>query len=314
MNKGKWIAALAVVVLASAVVVNVASARLESETWDTPKLPAGTTVTIDGDPSEWMDFAWTDGVWTWERIQAQPWYNPEGISSSPRPTGEMEGTEAGSDDDFSVEFWSAWDDEGIVFAYSVTDNIFDNYSQPDSPSFAGGDIACVFLDTKGGSGTQQTAGYASYWFLAGTMSGELPESIAGQDVKRRISWPPKEGVQQGSQQYFGNDVPEALGRTIVDPVGAHPDALGGDWMFEARITWEGYLSTTDPPFLAPYEDKEMGWAWFIWDADGAGSEAIFYIAHDSNDGAPESSSWTTFVGGEVAVETSSWGQVKQLFK
>jgi hypothetical protein len=309
--KGKWIVALAVVILASAVVANMASARLESETWSTPKLPAGLTPVIDGDPSEWTDFAYTDGVWTHARLTQQPWYNPEGFTTAPSQSGELEGAEAGTDDDLSVEYFSAWDDEGIYVAFLVTDNIFDNHSAG-SGAFIGGDAPDLFIQTNGGFGDITQLGFADYRWRAGTADSDNPGALSGRgDIVRRIS---PNVVGENTAQFFFADVPESFAMSVVDPVGAHPDALGGDWMFEARITWEGYLSTTDPPFLPPYEDKEMGWAWFIWDADGAGSEAIFYIAHDSNDGAPASSSWTTFVGEEVAVETSSWGQVKQLFK
>jgi hypothetical protein len=300
MSKGKWIVALAVVVLASAVAANTASARIDF-TWDTPKLPPGMTVTIDGDASEWMDYAYTDGVWDWDRISSQPWFNPEGVVKAPSATGPDEGEEAGTADDFSFEGWVAWDDEGIVIAVSAIDNIWDVHSIGDSGSFANSDVVSVFTDSKGGFGNVRTPGYASWWWRAHPGEGA---------TWRRII----EGLPDDkSQGLSGEQIPESIGETIVDPVGASPNALGGDWMFEGRMRWE-YWTARDENWAPPYEGREMGFAWLIIDADGAKLDGLYYVGGSNASADPEEASWTTFAPGEVAVESSSWGDVKQLFK
>ena len=305
MTKGKWIVALAVVVLASAVAANMASARIDV-TWDTPKLPAGMMVTIDGDPSEWMDYAYTDGVWDWDRIVAQPWHNPEGVGAASSATGPDEGSEAGTSDDFSTEMYMAWDDDGIVLAVMATDNIWDVHSVGESLSHANSDVVSVFTDTKGGFGNTTTPGYASYWWRAGSGSttGDGPE-----DIKRNIS----SLCDECTEQFHGEANPEATARSIIDPDGASPNALGGSWTLEGRITWEGW-SARDANWIPPFEGREMGWAWLLIDADGASGDGRYYIAGSHASAWPEEASWTTLAPGEVAVETSSWGQVKQLFK
>ena len=306
MSKGKWIVALAVVVLASVVAANTASARIDF-TWDTPKLPAGMTVTIDGDASEWMDYAYTDGVWDHERISGQPWFNPEGVVLAPSATGPDEGEEAGTSDDFSFEAWVAWADDGVYIAVHAVDNIWDVHSVgPDSPSFADSDVVGVFTDSKGGFGDTRTPGYASYWWRVGSGSttGDGPE-----DLKRAIA----SLCADCTEQFQAEATPEAEGRGIVDPVGASPNALGGDWMFEGRIRWEGWTAR-DANWVPPYEGREMGWAWLIIDADGAKLDGLYYVGGSNASAWPEEASWTTFAPGEVAVESSSWGDVKQLFK
>ena len=309
--KSKWIVALAVVVLASAVAANMASARNDFH-WDTPKLPAGTAVTIDGDPSEWMDFAWSDGVWDWERVAASSWYGPEGVSKPPAATGPDEGAEAGTPDDFSVETFAAWDDDAVYFAFVVTDNIWDVHSVGESNSFANSDVACIVIDAKGGFGrTTEESGYrnagiASWWWRA----GEGSTDGTADDLKRRISHTVGE-----TAQYFGEDVPEAQGRTIVDPVGTSPNALGGSWVFEGKLTWQGIIDNTEETWAPPFEGREMGWIFFAIDADGAQGDSFFFLYGGAPTSDAENYSWTTFVLGEdVAVETTSWGQVKQLFK
>ena len=310
--KGKWIVALAVVILASAVVANMASARLESETWSTPKLPAGLTPVIDGDPSEWMDFAYTDGVWTHARLTQQPWYNPEGFTTAPSQSGELEGAEAGTDDDLSVEYFSAWDDEGIYVAFLVTDNIFDNHSAG-SGAFIGGDAPDLFIQTNGGFGDITQLGFADYRWRAGTADSDNPGALSGRgDIVRRIS---PNVVGENTAQFFFADVPESFAMSVVDPVGAHPDALGGNWVLEARVTWDG-PTARDPSWVPPFEGRELGWAWFHSDHDGAGREGTWMIRHSAANAQPEFSGWTTLgpAEGEIAVENTSWGEIKQLFK
>ena len=307
MSKGKWIVALAVVALASVVAANMASARIDV-TWDTPKLPAGVTMTLDGDPSEWTDFAYTDGVWDWDRIIAQPWYNPAGANSPPSATGPDEGAEAGTPDDFSVEFWSAWDDQGVVIAASATDNIWDVHSVgADSPSYVNSDVVAIQTDSNGGFIERDQPGFNSYWWRVG--SGATDGTA--DDMTRSII-----SLEPGNREQFHGAAanPHQHGRGIVDPVGVSPNALGGSWVFEARVNWEAW-TFSNPEWVTPFEGREMGWQWLFTDADGATRDNIFLIAQEGESTHPNEAGWTTFVAAEgVAVETSSWGQVKQLFK
>lgn len=106
MYRGKWIVGMCLAVLALA---GPASAHLGT-VWELPKLPQGVVPTIDGDPSEWTDFAWTDGLWTWERVQDQPYFTE--VSHMKPPTEfEPEGT-GGTSDDFSAELFAAWTTTG----------------------------------------------------------------------------------------------------------------------------------------------------------------------------------------------------------
>jgi hypothetical protein len=308
MKNGKWLLAIAVVVLASAIVANTASARLEDEWWETPKLPAGTMVTIDGDPSEWVDFAYTDGVWDWDRITQQAWYTPDVSSSPPGATGPHEGAEAGTSDDFSWEHFSAWDDTGIYVAFMVTDNIWDNHSiGPDSPSYNNSDVYGMGVDTKGGVGSYTEEGYVSFQWRAGggSTDGQGPE-----DTKRSID---KLG---GDSMQHHNDYDWAIGRSIIHDDGVHAEALGGSWQGEAWIGWEGIRHSGADPSYTPGNivGKEPGFVFGLKDADGARGDGSFTVHSGEPTSYPDAWSWTRFVDEETAVETSSWGQIKQLFK
>lgn len=303
MGRHKWIVGLAVVLLASTLAVNTATARLDVN-WETPKLPAGLTPVIDGDGSEWIDSAYTDGVWDWERIIAQPWFLADTFSLFPPPT-QFEGAEGGTSEDFSFEFYSAWDDNGIYVLFDVTDNIWDIHSVGTGMSYANSDVASLYLDTKGGSGTRSDPGWLSYWWRAAPGQGS-------QDLVRRISQDP---ANPGSTaHFFGTDVPEALAETTVDPTEVVAGASGSNWKLETFVSWDGFTAQ-DPAFVAPFEGRELGWAFLVIDADGSGFNGQFFVHGGEGGGDPENASWTSLApGGPVAVETASWGQVKQLLK
>ena len=105
--------------------LNDAAAHLSSaESFDVPKLPAGTTVTIDGDLSDWKDQAQDfNGIWTIQRVAQQPWYTTCNMWND---TGLEPAGTALTSEDLAVQYYMAWDDDFLYFGAEVLDNVYDD--------------------------------------------------------------------------------------------------------------------------------------------------------------------------------------------
>ena len=60
-------------------------------------------VTVDGDISEWREYAYSDGVWDLERLRHAPWYDPS------RNRLTIHGNETGVD--LAARYYTAWDEK-----------------------------------------------------------------------------------------------------------------------------------------------------------------------------------------------------------
>ena len=58
-------------------------------------------MTVDGDISEWREYAFSDGVWDLERLRHAPWYDPS------RNRLTVHGNETGVD--LAARYYTAWD-------------------------------------------------------------------------------------------------------------------------------------------------------------------------------------------------------------
>ena len=76
--------------------------------------------TIDGELSEWKDFAFNDGVWDINRLRHTFWYD-EGRRN--RLTDH--GNEPHPDDDLQARYYVAWDADNLYFGAEVKDNVND---------------------------------------------------------------------------------------------------------------------------------------------------------------------------------------------
>lgn len=77
------------------------------------------TPAIDGDLSEWKDYAHTDGVWDIFRIQQTSWYEPK------RNRLTDHGNEPDIAADLSARYYIAWNEEYLFLGAEVKDNVND---------------------------------------------------------------------------------------------------------------------------------------------------------------------------------------------
>lgn len=287
MNRSKWIIALCAV---SLVFAGSANAHLGAD-FDLPKLPDGVVPTIDGDPSEWMDFAFTDGTWTWPRVQDQPYFT-EVSHMNPPTEFEPEGT-GGTSDDFSFDWFTAWDDNYLYVSAVVTDNVWDIHSVgAESQSFANSDVLSIFLDTDH-EGIAD-AGKQTYWWRADPGNQGL--------CCRYINH-----TETGEGQLdFGLEATGTMSETVVDPVS------GSNWTLEAAVSFS-MMNEWDPSWVAPFEGRVFGYGLLMIEADGANRNAQWMLYGQGDD--PSTLGDTTMIGApDVAVEASSWAAIKHLFK
>ncbi|MCB9233791.1 MAG: hypothetical protein H6581_19195 [Bacteroidia bacterium] len=84
---------------------------------EAPYLPF--TPKIDGDLSEWKNYAFTDGMWDLQRVSKASWYDPH----KNRLTDH--GNEPPLEMDLAARYYLAWDDESLYLGAEVFDNVND---------------------------------------------------------------------------------------------------------------------------------------------------------------------------------------------
>lgn len=67
---------------------------------------------IDGDLSDSKDLAFTDGVWSIDRLSQTSWYDPE------RNRLTLHGDESRLDDDLLATYYAAWDEEYLYLLHA----------------------------------------------------------------------------------------------------------------------------------------------------------------------------------------------------
>jgi len=101
---------------------------------------------IDGDLSEWKDFAFTDGVWDLARLRQAPWYDPavNRLTIHPGETGRPE-------EDLNARYYMAWDDEYLYLGAEVHDNVNDTIDPSRNQNAGISRIPCAGLSRRRGA-------------------------------------------------------------------------------------------------------------------------------------------------------------------
>jgi len=96
---------------------------------------------IDGDLSEWKDYAYHDGVWDIYRVMHSYWYRPE----NNRLTDH--GNEPRPEDDLQSRYYMAWDNTYLYLGAEVHDNVNDISDPNHQPRrWFYKDCVCWFLE------------------------------------------------------------------------------------------------------------------------------------------------------------------------
>ena len=94
---------------------------------------------IDGDLSEWRDYAHSDGLWDLDRLRHSPWYDP----AINRLTLHL--NERGTD--LAARYYIAWDAENLYLGADVEDNANDVTDPAHAPKrWYYKDAICWFLE------------------------------------------------------------------------------------------------------------------------------------------------------------------------
>ena len=219
---------------------------------------------IDGDLSDWKDYAFCDGTWDLNRLRYAPWYNP----SINRLTDH--GNEPSPEEDLSARYYIAWDDMYLYLGAEVHDNVNDVKDPQHEPerwffkdavcwfieapchhsskSFAHGDNAfCFVIDTAKPS-------YGAWWRHGETQRTYVEEPLPAKAVIYNIRMNPW-GVSKG------------------------------DFILEARIKMDETFPKSDPGWTVPKEGDEYGIQIVHTDPDGGDYGGHFLIYGKGDDDA-----------------------------
>ncbi len=87
------------------------------QTIEIPELE--TLPSIDGDLSEWKDYAFSDGLWDIHRVMNAPWYEPK------RNRITDHGNEPSPEQDLAARYYMAWANKYLLLGAEVRDNVND---------------------------------------------------------------------------------------------------------------------------------------------------------------------------------------------
>lgn len=215
-------------------------------------------VTVDGDISEWREYAFSDGLWDLERLRHSPWYDP----AINRLT--LHRAETGVD--LAARYYIAWDDQFLYLGADVRDNVNDVSDPAHEPK------RWYYKD-------------AICWFI------EAPRRAAGQKFGERdnafcfvidVTKP-----AYGAWWRHG-----APGKTYIEeplPKEAVQYAIRrgprGDFVLEARVALASTFGVTSPDWRTPKAGDSYGLEIVHTDPDGDDYGGHFLIYGRGDDDA-----------------------------
>ena len=269
-----------------------------------PKLPFKPT--IDGDISEWEEFAWTDGPWTLDRLQAAPEFSActglRDIVDDQGVSNEPDGT-ATTPDDLTSEYWLAWDDEGIWAGVRTIDNVHD-------------------VSPSNGLASRWPWKDSCSWYMDMPHDADGGPQAQGDHIWSFVSEVP---VIPGNRWWRHGEGDETNIEVPAPANVLHEVILGGgaydvNYEMEMFMPWDNMLALT--PSFNVAEGAVFGWTVVQTDPDGTTPDG-----GDIGDSGGQFCVWGNgatdeeyadgiLVPGEdvVAVQTSTWVDIKQLFR
>lgn len=217
---------------------------------------------VDGDLSEWRDYAFSDGLWDLERLRHSPWYDPA-INRLTMHPGER-GV------DLASRYYMAWDEKYLYLGAEVQDNVNDVTDPAHEPK------RWYYKD-------------AICWFI------EAPRKAAGQKFGERNS--AFCFVVDPSKPWYGawwrhgspgkNYVEEAIPKGAVQYEIRRGER--GDFVLEARVEMALTLGPSSPEWRPPRVGDEYGLEIVHTDPDGGDYGGHFLIYGRGDDDADRKS-------------------------
>ena len=271
---------------------------------DVPKLLFKPT--IDGDISEWEEFAFTDGVWDIDRITGQPWFSTatgllDAVNDQTNESNEPDGSALGPDD-LTTQYWLAWDDEGMWGGVRAQDNVHDVGASNLLPSRWPWRDACS-------------------WFVDVMHEGFAEPNVIGHHIWSFVAeYPQREGTH-----WWRHGEADVENLEVAAPPNVASMARVGGGNFDADYEIEMFMPWDNMIALSPNFNPSEGWVIGIvvvsTDPDGTtpdggdiqdwGGQYVLWGSGAENGDFTLSA---PIEGQPVAVETSSWSQIKRLFQ
>jgi hypothetical protein len=221
------------------------------------------TVQIDGDLSEWRDYAHSDGLWDLERLRHSPWYDPA-INRLTLHAGEK-GT------DLAARYYVAWDNQFLYLGADVEDNVNDVTDPAHAPKrWYYKDAICWFIEApRVAAGRKFGEGDNAFCFV---IDPTRPNYAAWW----RHGAPGKTYIE------------EPLPRDVVQY--AIRRGPRGNFVLEARVAMAPTLGVSTPAWRAPRAGDVYGMEIVHTDPDGADYGGHFLIYGRGDD----DSTWGRF--------------------
>ena len=221
--------------------------------------------TIDGDLSEWKDFAHNDGVWDMRRISESSFYT---LDRGARNRLTDHGAEPHLEDDLSARYYIAWDDHYFYFGAEVRDNFNDlEDPEPADKRWYFKDAICWFMEGPRDEANERFGqGDNAFCFLAD------PEH------KPQNAWW-RHGAHK--EHYIEEPIPASALDYIVrmNPWGRNP----ADFILEARVAMTPTFGQRDPRWQPPQVGDEYGMEIVHTDPDGGEYGGHFMIYGNGDD-------------------------------
>lgn len=220
-------------------------------------------VQIDGDLSEWRDYAFSDGLWDLERLRHAPWYDP----AINRLT--VHGNETGVD--LAARYYTAWDDQFLYLGADVEDNVNDASDPTHTPKrWYYKDAICWFIEApRLASGRKFGEGDNAFCFVIDTAKPAYGAWWRhGAPGKTYIEEPlPKDAVRYAIRR-----------------------GPRGSFVLEARVAIAQTLGVRTPAWRPPKPGDEYGMEIVHTDPDGGDYGGHFLIYGRGDD----DSTWGRF--------------------
>ena len=282
------------------------------DAFDIPSLPSDISagVAVDGDLSDWKDFAFTEGHWTYSRMSesGRPWFNTNCTTLVTDPDTGPEGT-PGTDDDLGGTFYQAWDDNYLYFGLEATDNAVDNTSRGDDYLGAWNrETFGLFIDAlHDGDTNAYIRGDYNWWFTAWDTEDTRPMPHRHGEGETENVW--TELSPSDEEMWAHARPPTDSSADNFD------DTYGANWTMEVRLAHASAFKFS--PEVLPIEGKTMGMGLLVTSSDGEGfgdEQLCAYIGSDDDGSWGDFTFVRTDEGPPVSVETASWRTIKAMFK